>query len=78
MKVELTNIDDEIKCPIYPYIGVLSTADAGIQKLVLFTSRNAGFVLFARRGIEPIGNFCNAWDERLFTYFNGKITLNND
>lgn len=69
MTVKIT-VDKISGAEKYPYIGVNKEGD----RIVLFTGRDAGFVL--KSSTDKLGYFSGTEDS--FTRLNGKVTMENE
>ena len=73
MKIEVT-IKKANALPTYPYLGIRK--DVGL--IVLFIKAESGVCLNKGTTGSTDGEYCTTWAERLFTPFNGTVTLSND
>lgn len=74
MKSTLINKEEnEIKYPC-----LMATHSSYGSKVVLFTNKGFGMVVYSEGDQLPIGFYSEAWDISGFTPFDGKLELSND
>ncbi len=76
MRSTLINKEEKAREIEYPCLMTAHTSSG--SKVVLFTDKHCGIVVYSEGNHQPIGHYSEDWDMSCFTPFDGTIELSNN